>query len=250
MGEMLLEHLKGNMPLCIIRPTMIISTYKEPFPGWIESAKILDALTVAYGKGKLRFFLANPKGVINLIPADMVVNAMAVAMVAHSNQNNNDIIYHVGSSVSNPIKYHCLPNYAFRYFKENPWIDLHGNPVKVHKVIILDSMASLHRRIFLRYQLPLKEVLELVNAALCRYSQQFCADQNKKIHLVMKLVDLYKPYVFLDALFDNKNTENLLSAAREGEVEMDLFYFDPKIINWEDYLIYIHFPGIIKHVMK
>ncbi|KAF1884460.1 hypothetical protein Lal_00013079 [Lupinus albus] len=36
MGEMLVVHHKDNMPLIIIRPTMITSTYKDPFPGWIE----------------------------------------------------------------------------------------------------------------------------------------------------------------------------------------------------------------------
>ncbi|XP_019251603.1 PREDICTED: probable fatty acyl-CoA reductase 5 isoform X2 [Nicotiana attenuata] len=36
MGEMLLGHLKENLQLVIIRPTIITSTYKEPFPGWIE----------------------------------------------------------------------------------------------------------------------------------------------------------------------------------------------------------------------
>ena len=46
------------------------------------------------------------------------------------------------------------------------------------------------------------------------------------------------------------NTEKLLSAARQGGVEMDLFYFDPKIIDWEDYFMNIHFPGIAKYVVK
>ncbi|KAL6967058.1 putative fatty acyl-CoA reductase 7, partial [Sarracenia purpurea var. burkii] len=36
MAEMLLMHFKENLPLVIIRPTMITSTFKEPFPGWIE----------------------------------------------------------------------------------------------------------------------------------------------------------------------------------------------------------------------
>ncbi|KAL1349963.1 hypothetical protein AAHE18_07G192600 [Arachis hypogaea] len=248
MGEMLLWHMKGDMPLSIIRPTMITSTYKEPFPGWIEGARTIDGITVAYGKGKLRFFLASPEGVIDMIPADLVVNAMIVVLVAHANQPKH-IIYHVGSSISNPIKYRSLPDYGYRYFKAKPWIDLHGKPVKVCKGIMLDSMVSFRRFMFLRYQLPLK-VVELVNAVLCQYFRGLCDDLNKKIHLVMRLAELYKPYVFLDAVFDNMNTMKLLSAAREGDVEMDLFNFDPKIIDWEDYFLNVHLPGIAKYVMK
>ncbi|KAK9126436.1 hypothetical protein Scep_015282 [Stephania cephalantha] len=36
MGEMLIGRLRENLPIVIIRPTIITSTFKEPFPGWIE----------------------------------------------------------------------------------------------------------------------------------------------------------------------------------------------------------------------
>ncbi|KAH7834732.1 hypothetical protein Vadar_019057 [Vaccinium darrowii] len=39
MGEMLLGQTKGNIPLVILRPTIISSTYKEPFPGWVEGIR-------------------------------------------------------------------------------------------------------------------------------------------------------------------------------------------------------------------
>ncbi|XP_060217186.1 fatty acyl-CoA reductase 3-like [Lycium barbarum] len=38
MGGMLLGHLKEDLQLIILRPTIILSTYKEPFPGWIEGS--------------------------------------------------------------------------------------------------------------------------------------------------------------------------------------------------------------------
>ncbi|XP_070023462.1 fatty acyl-CoA reductase 3-like [Nicotiana sylvestris] len=39
MGEMLLGHLKEDLQLIILRPTIISSTYKEPFPGWTEGLR-------------------------------------------------------------------------------------------------------------------------------------------------------------------------------------------------------------------
>lgn len=39
MGEMLLMHFKDDLPLAIIRPTIVSSTYKDPFPGWIEGLR-------------------------------------------------------------------------------------------------------------------------------------------------------------------------------------------------------------------
>ncbi|KAG4968581.1 hypothetical protein JHK87_034232 [Glycine soja] len=222
MGEMLVGTTKGNMNVVIVRPTMVTSTYKEPFPGWIEGLRTIDSIVVAYGKGKLVCFLANLEAVFDVIPADMVVNAMLVAMVAHANQPS-DIIYHLGSSVVNPVMYLNLRDYSVRYFTEKPWINRDGKPVKG---------------------------LELVNAASCQYFQKMYLDFNRKIRTVLRLVELYKPYLFFNGVFDNTNTEKLLSSARQGGVETELFYFDTKMIDWEDYFINIHFPGIIKYAFK
>lgn len=39
MGEMLIETLKENVSVVIVRPTMVTSTYREPFPGWVEGVR-------------------------------------------------------------------------------------------------------------------------------------------------------------------------------------------------------------------
>lgn len=85
----------------------------------------------------------------------MVVNAMIAAMVAHANQPCQ-IIYHIGSSVSNAVKYSSIQDYAQRYFTSNPWVNNDGNPVKVGKLTVMTSMASFRRYMTLRYLLPLK----------------------------------------------------------------------------------------------
>ena len=94
------------------------------------------------------------------IPADMVVNAMMVAMVAHANQiataESNNIIYQVGSSVSNPINLTYIQDCGRLYFTKHPWIGNDGKPVKVGKITVLNSMASFHRYMTIHYLLPLK----------------------------------------------------------------------------------------------
>lgn len=91
------------------------------------------------------------------IPADLVVNAMIVAMAAH--EQSNSIIYQVGSSVRNPLRYSDLQDYGFRYFSNKPWIDKDGKPVKVGPITVLTSMPSFRRYMTLRYMLFLKVFL-------------------------------------------------------------------------------------------
>lgn len=42
MGEIVINDQKGNLPLVIVRPTIVTSTYKEPFPGWIEGLRYIN----------------------------------------------------------------------------------------------------------------------------------------------------------------------------------------------------------------
>nr|KYP68666.1 Fatty acyl-CoA reductase 3 [Cajanus cajan] len=250
MGEMVVDTLKGNMSVVIVRPTMITSTYREPFPGWVEGVRTIDSIIVAYGKGKLTCFVADIKAIFDVIPADMVVNAIITSMVAHANHPCDNIIYHVGSSVANPVRYHNLKDYGLRYFTAKPWVNKEGMPVKVGKVTVLDNITSFQRYMFIRYLLPLKG-LEIANAAFGQYFEGTYLDMRRKIHIAMRLIDLYRPYVFFNGVFDSTNTEILQIAAREGEVEREcLFYFDPKIIDWEDYFMNTHIPGLVKYCFK
>ncbi|KAI4357334.1 hypothetical protein L6164_001290 [Bauhinia variegata] len=248
MGEMLVGHMKENLPVVILRPTIITSTYKEPFPGWVEGARIIESLTVAFGKGKLKCFLGDIEAVVDVIPADMVINAIMVAMVANSNKPC-DMIYHVGSSVRNPLRYIKFTEYGRRYFTEKPWIDKNGNPIKIGTFKVLDSVDSFQRYIFIYYLLPLK-VLKLVNAICCQRFQKLYLELNRKIQRGLGLVGLYKPYLFFKGVFDDINTEKLRMAAMQGEVEMDLFYFDPKMIDWDDYAMTINIPSTVKYIFK
>lgn len=86
----------------------------------------------------------------------MVVNSMIATMVAHANQPSCEIIYHVGSSVSNPLKYKSLQQSGYDYFSRHPWINKDGKPVIVSEVKVLDSMASFQRYFALRYLFPLQ----------------------------------------------------------------------------------------------
>lgn len=86
----------------------------------------------------------------------MVVNAMLVAMVAHASQPSSYAIYHVSSSMRNPVMYGKLQEYGFHYFSANPWINKDGQPVRVGKVTILNDMASFHRYMTIRYLVFLK----------------------------------------------------------------------------------------------
>ncbi|KAI8573487.1 hypothetical protein RHMOL_Rhmol01G0281400 [Rhododendron molle] len=184
------------------------------------------------------------------IPADMVVNSMLVAMAANANEASDGVvIYQVGSSVSNPIRLNSIQDYGQLYFKKHPWIGKDGKAVKVGNITWLSSMASFRRYVAIRYLLPLKG-LQIANTTFCHSFEGRYSYLRRKIKFVMRLVELYEPYLFFKGRFDDINTEKLRMAVREGGINANVFYFDPKIIDWEDYFMNVHFPGVVNYVFK
>ncbi|XP_057806125.1 fatty acyl-CoA reductase 3-like [Salvia miltiorrhiza] len=249
-GEMLLGHFKNNIPLVIIRPAVITSTFKEPFPGWTEGVRHIDSFVVGYGKGKLSCFPGDPQAIMDLIPADMVVNAMIASMAAHGGEAAQTI-YHVGSSMSNPVVYQRLQDCGLRFFTEQPWIGNDGKPVVVRRGTQLPTKVAVRRYMELHYLIPLK-ILSLVNAASCGYFQGTYLDLSRKVAFLMRLVQLFSPYVFFKGVFDDTNTEKLRRAIKErcGSDEDEIFYFDPKTINWDDYFPNTHIAGVVKYAFR
>nr|XP_025669766.1 probable fatty acyl-CoA reductase 5 [Arachis hypogaea] len=182
MGEMVVTSTKGNIPLIITRPTAIIGTHSEPFEGWIEGVRTIDFVFVEYFKGAITSFVGNPEIILDLIPVDMVANSMIIALLVHSkNNSSNNLIYHIGTSLRNPIKSSDLQDIMHLYITKNPWL---------------------------------------------------------------------KNYAKSSALFDDKNTEKLRMAIKGvGSVERE-FNLDPKSIDWKDYLMNVHFPGLVKYSMQ
>ncbi|KAL0460069.1 UNVERIFIED_CONTAM: Fatty acyl-CoA reductase 3 [Sesamum latifolium] len=260
MGEMMiLEEMKAkDYKLVIVRPTIITSTYREPFPGWIEGLRTLDALFAAYGKGKLTFFIADPQSVLDVIPGDMVVNAMVAAIARHSKDETSPdfVVYHVGSSKRNPIYLQDLASLGYQYFLKKPLLDNRGKPIKVGAELqLLSSITSFHKYIEIHY-LPYLKVMvnstyiKAVECDILRQIQKSYTNSRRALDYLMRLAELYNPYTLFQGIFDDANTEGLQITTREYNSGADMFGFDPKCIQWEEYFLITHFPGIAKYALK
>ena len=44
MGEMFINALRGEIPVVTIRPSIVESTLKDPFPGWIQGNRLVTKI--------------------------------------------------------------------------------------------------------------------------------------------------------------------------------------------------------------
>ncbi|XP_047973356.1 fatty acyl-CoA reductase 3-like isoform X1 [Salvia hispanica] len=250
MGEMVLGRFKENIPLVIIRPTMVTSTLKHPFPGWTEGVRTIDSFIVGFGTGRLTCYPGDPQSILDMIPADMVVNAMIASMSSHVDKTTR-LIFHVGSSSSNPAPYHQVRDNIVRFFTEQPWFRKDDTPVVVRRPTQLPTRVAARIYMELLYFIPIR-ILGIVNAASFRYFDRIYLDLSKKANFLLRLVDLFSPYVFFTKIFDDTNAEKLRNAAKEtsGDIENEILNFDPRSINWDDYLMHTHIPGLVKYCFR
>ena len=120
-------------------------------------------------------------------------------------------------------------------------------------------------------------MLGLANTICCNLFESSYTNAKRRVSHAMRLADLYKPYLFSQAMyvffinlilyffctsilitclcfigsFDDSNTETLRMRMRGGsKIDTELFNFDPKCIMWDDYLLNTHFLGIAKYVLN
>lgn len=100
--ERMMKKRQGSVPLCIVRPAIINTSYLEPFPGWIDSIAAAAALFMFVGLGIVHELKGNPKAIGDTIAVDVVVATIIVAS-AYNFGNKSLPIYHAGSSDRNPL---------------------------------------------------------------------------------------------------------------------------------------------------
>ncbi|KAH9326783.1 hypothetical protein KI387_006961, partial [Taxus chinensis] len=195
MGEMLVNNSRGDLPVVIVRPSIIESTYSDPFPGWMEGNRMLDPIILYYGKGQLCGFLSDPNGVVDVVPADMVVNATLAAMAKHAGKPGLEV-YQVGSSVANPLLFGDLANSVTRHFKEKPYVDNKGNPVKVNRVQLFSEIDDFVTHMWSHVSNMLPDIGSNGSSR-----SKLMLDKHKRIctkfiEQATYLANIYKPYAF------------------------------------------------------
>jgi len=158
MGEMVLGQLQGDMPVVIMCPSIITSVREDPLPGWMQGTRTIDTLIIGYAKQNLSCFLGDLSVVVDVIPGDMVANAMMAAMVAHSEEKAPEAVpvYHVTSSLRNPVAYSVLYESALRHFYENPRVGKDGKVIPTREMRFFPTIAQFYLYMLFTFKLPLE----------------------------------------------------------------------------------------------
>ncbi len=120
---------RGDLPVTIVRPSIIEAALAQPYPGWIRGFRMADPIIISYARGLLKEFPGIPEGVIDVIPVDLVVAAI-LAVAARGPLPRPDVVQ-TASGARNPLRYRQLVTLCHDWFSEHPLADDKGQPIVV-----------------------------------------------------------------------------------------------------------------------
>ncbi|MGW4858506.1 HAD-IB family hydrolase [Kocuria palustris] len=251
MGERVAEDLWAGdgHRLSVVRPAIIESSLRHPFPGWIDGYKVADPLIMAYAKGALPEFPGLPDSVLDVTPVDFVVNAIVtLALQGHRGEAEGERsragYYQICTGASNPLPFHKMYEYVREYFLEHPVEGPDGKPVVVPEWKfpanngVESSLAVRERLVDLGGRL--NELLPSTKRTL-QWANQLHKAQSG-LGSLRTYVDLYQNYTRTEMIFDDTNTR-ALNAQRPQDAPEDSS-FDPRDIEWRTYWQQIHLPAL------
>ena len=243
LSERAVEEVAGDLPLSIVRPSIIESAYRHPFPGWIEGFKMAEPVILAYGRGAIPEFPGIPEGIMDIIPVDMVINAM-LAIGATPPEPGGVHYHHVSSGARNPLSFRLIYSRVRQYFQRNPLPsrDRGEFPLPVWE---FPGRQRVQRK--LRFAERAVEVAEKVVNKLPRSPATRGLvgrlDRTRgQVDFIRRYSDIYGAYTEAEVIYTDDRTLRLFESLPEGD-RRD-FPFDSAAIDWRHYIEDVHCPQV------
>lgn len=244
LAERLAEELwlGGGHRLSIVRPSIIESALRHPYPGWIDGFKVADPLIMAYGKGQLPEFPGLPDSVLDVVPVDFVVNAVLAAAATEAPRDRARY-FHMVSGTSNPLPIHQIYENIRTYFTAHPIPGADG-PTSVPSWQFpggIQFEAGLKRK-ELGAKVGAAVVSRLPSTPRSLELTDSLDRAQTKLRVLRKFSALYLAYVQSEVVFDDAATRELdreVSAGPDDDAG-----FDVTVIDWRRYLQDTHLPSI------
>ena len=246
----------------ILRPSVVESANKYPFAGWNEGFTTTAPLLLIALRGQ-PIFPVNEKLVLDIIPVDMVAGAILGAAMSALVDDNPPLIFQACSGDSNPNDMKRMVGlvglYKREYFKEKET----GNKL-INSVAAMIEAAPVKQRTYELTSAPMFNKLAKRADALLEKAKpnwaggrigNIVSDLQKSVenfeHTTQETINafaMFKPFIVDNAyLYRADNLRALMSLVKEKEKNLLPWY--PEKLDWYDYWLKVHFPGMRKWVL-
>ncbi len=246
----------------LVRPSVVESANKYPFAGWNEGFTTTAPLLLIALRGQ-PIFPVNEKLVLDIIPVDLVAGAILGAAMNALVDDNPPLVFQACSGDSNPNDMKRIVGlvglYKREYYKEKET----GNKL-INNVAAMIEATPVKQRTYELTSVPMfnklaKRADVLLEKAKPNWAGgrigNIVSDLQKSVEKfehttqeTMNAFAMFKPFIVDNAyLYRADNLRALMSLVTEKEKNLLPWY--PEKLDWYDYWLKVHFPGMRKWVL-
>ena len=246
LSEFNLRKHRKDCRLAIVRPSVIWAAREYPYPGWIEGARNIDHMILAYGNGDFSRFPANRIHSLDVIPIDNVVHAVLAS--AAGLEHEPELLVQVSSSDANPMQFKQLARSAYQYFSENPVRKSNGSPIPVKPFAFASHWLF---QLAMKFRAGIWNGTEWIlkfppDSVKPRELTRIAAIGKRNLDREKEIFELFWEFCSVLRTFCAHTAIELTKSLPEDE--QAIFNFDPRSIEWDEYLRRCHIPSLTKEV--
>ncbi|KAK3909444.1 Putative fatty acyl-CoA reductase [Frankliniella fusca] len=130
LAEVYIAKEAGDLPVAIVRPSIVTAAVREPLPGWVGNLNGPSGLLVGLGHGALRTINIRRDMVADLIPVDKCINLLITAawQAAKAGRKVNGktseeqvAVYNCVSGVQNPLLWGRMVDASLSALRRHPF---------------------------------------------------------------------------------------------------------------------------------
>lgn len=247
LGEALLATVPG-LRFSILRPTIVESAWRFPFPGWNEgmttSAPIVYAMIRGHNVWPIRAHTP-----LDVIPVDLVA-AASVATVAALIAGREEPVYHLGTSDTNPFRLGLCVSLIGRY-RRRRFRDFADGSALAHWARTRPLILTVPHGLYHAVSAPAhRRVVAAASAAL-----EFAGLKpprrwtklERELGQIDHIVATFRPFIHDHRWYFDTGRIRALRDSLSAE-DAERLRYDPEQIDWTSYWPDVHIEGLRRWV--
>ncbi|XP_015172637.1 PREDICTED: putative fatty acyl-CoA reductase CG5065 [Polistes dominula] len=224
-AENIIRKQAGLLPIGIFRPAIVVSTYREPVPGWVDNFNGPMGIFASAASGLLRTHNCDGSVKPSIVPVDLTANALIVSAwdIANNRRSKQDIPIYNYTSDDNPITYKELIDKTLNYTSLTPF----KNAIWYCNFSIT-KYRLLH--LFYVYFLHLLPAFIIDTVLLCSFKKPWLLKIYGKLN---EMVHLLSYFSLKEWKYPNERWKEAFNKLKNEDRE--LFYCDMKDVVWDTF---------------
>ena len=247
LAERAMHKLHGDLPTCIIRPSIIIACYQSPFQGWIDTLSAGGGITYGIQVGMLHYVYASLSATVDLVPCDFTANAI-LAQIVYQNRiepGRKFQIFHSSTGNKNPLKIWLFRRLCLEYANFYPYFKKLG-PAFAYGI---GNKYAFKVAITASERVPLKVLetyskLPVVGNKKMRDQIKFASTISDKM---FNMQSIFHHFITNSWVFETEQSAKLTDSLCPEERK--IFYVDVNLIDWRK-AIYAFSYGLRRFFMR